>query len=156
MMQYSKDFMKRTFKKLTKDNINDVYEIEKSAFSSPWSLKMIEEEEKNELAKFYILYENEVAIGYFGILKVLDEGNVLNIAVKKEFQQKGYGNILMEKLLSEMEEENLTFLTLEVRESNLKARKLYEKFGFKIVGERKNYYDNNETAILYVRYFQNF
>ena len=62
----------------------------------------------------------------------------------------------MEKLLSEMEEENLAFLTLEVRESNLKARKLYEKFGFKIVGERKNYYDNNETAILYVRYFQNF
>ena len=58
----------------------------------------------------------------------------------------------MEKLVSEIEKENLSFLTLEVRESNVRARKLYEKFGFKIVGERKNYYDNNETAILYVRY----
>ena len=76
-------------------------------------------------------------------------GAYTNIAIKREFQDQGLSNYLIKRIIEYKNKENLSFLTLEVRESNIKAQKLYEKYNFKKIGERKKYYENNETAFLY-------
>ena len=92
---------------------------------------------------------SDEVIGYVGLWHIVDEGHITNIAIKKEFQGKGYSNYLLKEIIDYKNKNNLTFLTLEVRESNIRAQKLYEKYNFVKIGERKKYYENNETAFLY-------
>lgn len=141
--------MKYEIKPLSPDNIDGVYEVELSAFSHPWAITSFIEELKNPHARYFVLYSDNEIIGYAGLWHILDEGHITNIAIKKSFQGMGLSNLLMNELIKYKEENSLSFLTLEVRESNEKARRLYEKYNFKEVGKRKNYYENNETAVLY-------
>ena len=134
---------------LTMDIVDKVYEVELSAFSHPWSKQAFIDEVNNPLAKYFILITDNEVVGYGGLWHIVDEGHITNIAIKKEFQGKGLSNILLKEIIKYKEENSLVFLTLEVRESNTKARNLYEKYGFKKIGERKKYYENNETAVLY-------
>ena len=135
--------------KLSSLNIDGVYEVELSAFEHPWAKKSFEEELNNPLAHYFVLYRDDEVIGYAGLWHILDEGHITNIAIKKDCQGMGLSHFLIDELLNYKKENNLSFLTLEVRESNLKARSLYEKYNFKETGKRKNYYENNETAVLY-------
>ena len=81
------------------------------------------------------------------------EGSITNIAVHPDYRHQGIASSVLEKLVSHSCDNKLEFITLEVRESNINAIKLYEKFGFEEVGRRKNYYSNNhETAILMTKY----
>ena len=141
--------MNYEIKPLTEENIDGVYEVERSAFSHSWSRESFENEAKNHLARYFVLYLNNEVIGYAGLWHILDEGHITNIAIKKDFQGLGYSNYLIKELIKYKEDNNLSFLTLEVRESNIRAQKLYEKYNFKKIGERKKYYENNETAFLY-------
>lgn len=94
-------------------------------------------------------------VGHGGFTAVLDEGYITNIAVHPDFRRKGIAHALTDSLKSEAEKLKLSFLTLEVRESNLAAIKLYEKSGFQVVGKRKNFYsDPKEDAILMTFYFK--
>ena len=113
--------------------------LEKECFSEPWSEKAITESLEN--GTFFFVFEEEGEIlGYAGLQIVLDEGYVTNIAVTSKARKKGIGSALTEKIISFGREKKLSFVTLEVRESNLAAISLYEKFGFKTVGKRKNFY----------------
>lgn len=141
--------MKTEIKPLTEDLVDGIYEVELSAFSHPWSKNAFYEELDNPLSRYFVLTCNDIVCGYCGLWHIIDEGHITNIAIKKEFQGQGLSNLLMKELLRYKDENNLTFLTLEVRESNIKARSLYEKYGFSEIGKRKNYYENNETAVLY-------
>ena len=134
---------------LKKEFIDGVYDVELSAFSSPWAKSSFIEELNNPLAKYFVLFCDDKVIGYAGLWHIIDEGHITNIAIKKDFQGMGLSNLLIKELIRYKEENKLTFLTLEVRESNKKARNLYEKYNFKEIGRRKNYYENNETAVLY-------
>ena len=134
---------------LNSDNIDGVYEVELSAFSHPWSKQAFLDELANPHARYFVLKSGDEVIGYAGLWHIIDEGHITNIAIKKEFQGKGLSLILMDKLIEYKNKNSLLFLTLEVRESNIPARNLYEKYKFKEVGRRKNYYENKETAILY-------
>lgn len=141
--------MKYQIRPLDKTNIDGVYEVEISAFSHPWIKKSFLEELENPHARYFVLYSDNEIIGYAGLWHILDEGHITNIAIRKDFQGKGLSLLLMDELISYMKKNKLSFLTLEVRESNEKARRLYEKYNFSEVGRRKNYYENNETAVLY-------
>lgn len=141
--------MSYEIKPLSAECIDKVYEVELSAFEHPWSKSSFMEELNNPLAHYFVLFKDNEAIGYAGLWHILDEGHITNIAIKKNFQGMGLSHILLKELLSYKEKNALTFLTLEVRESNYKARSLYEKYSFKEIGKRKNYYENNETAVLY-------
>ena len=134
---------------MTEELVEDVYKVEISAFSHPWSIDSFYEEVKNPLAKYFVLIKGNKAVGYVGLWHILDEGHITNIAIKKEFQGQSYSNYLMQAIIDYKTKNNLAFLTLEVRESNIRAQKLYEKYNFKKIGERKKYYENNETAFLY-------
>lgn len=100
-------------------------------------------------------YIDDCFVGHGGFTAVLDEGYITNIAVHPNHRRKGIAYRLTEELKSKATELELSFLTLEVRESNLAAIKLYEKSGFLVVGKRKGFYSApKEDAVLMTLYFK--
>ena len=91
-------------------------------------------------------------LGYCGLLTVLDEGDVTNVAVRRDRQREGIGNFLMESMIRLAEERGITMIHLEVRAGNETAIRLYERQGFVRDGLRKAYYtDPTEDAVLMTR-----
>lgn len=135
----------------TKDNINDIAKIERACFSTPWSEKSIEESLNNPSSHFYVAYINDEVAGYMGVQIFSGEGYVTNVATLPEFRRNGIAKALIARAL----ENNMEFLTLEVRESNAPAIKLYEGFGFKVVGKRPRFYrEPTEDAILMTKFLK--
>lgn len=140
--------------KMIADHIKAAAEIEKKCFVHPWSEQSLESEMSGENSIFLIASEGEVPIGYVGLSVVLDEGYMGNLAVVEDYRRKGVGRALMKELIDKSKEQNLAFITLEVRPSNTPAVKLYESLGFKEAGRRKNYYkEPTEDALLLTKYF---
>ena len=135
---------------MTADHLDQVAEIEQICFSDPWSRRMLSEHLENECAATLVaLSENGTVLGYAGLLVVLDEGYITNVAVRPEYRRQGIAGELLRVLHRFAEGNKMAFLTLEVRDSNASARALYTKHGFKEVGVRKNYYDHpKEDAII--------
>lgn len=124
-------------------------ELEKECFSCPWSEESFKECLSNDRFYFIGAFVGEKLIGYGGIMTVLDEGDVANIAVKGEFRSLGIGRKILDALCLEAKNRGAMLLHLEVRESNAAARHLYESFGFITDGIRKNYYIKpQENAVL--------
>lgn len=131
-------------------DISEVARLEETCFSAPWSEKSLREELTNPTARFYVMKQDGKLLGYIGANNVANEFYITNIAVFPEFRQKGYGEKLLNHLLFVSAEECADFVTLEVRKSNTKAIKLYEKMGFELKGERKNFYSNpTEDGYIY-------
>lgn len=141
--------------KMTSSHIEEIANLEKECFSSPWSADGLKSELDNNFARFYVAFSGEKIAGYIGSHNVLGEVYITNVAVFSEFRRKGIGKTLVEFLVDEMKKENADFVTLEVRKSNLNAISLYEKCGFEKVGERKNFYEKPiEDAILMTNYIK--
>ena len=134
---------------MAEEHISALAQLERECFSDPWSEKALAEELSNSNAVFRVaLIDGEVA-GYVGMLHVLDEGDICNVAVFDRFRRKGVASALIQHLVDYGVENQLSFITLEVRESNIGAQKFYETMGFETIGVRKNFYDNpKEHAIL--------
>lgn len=138
---------------MTSGQLDDVYIIETECFSHPWSKQSLEEELNNETSLFLVAKEENEVIGYIGMSIVIDEGYIFNVAVRESYRNKGVATALINELVTYGKKNNFSFITLEVRESNLPAISLYSKFGFIKAGERKNYYSNpKENAILLTKY----
>ena len=122
-------------------DIGDVLEIEDDLTSgSGWTdTGLLTYLMRNDTV-FLIAEENGETVGYAGLLMVPFEGDILNIAVRKDKRRSGIATKLMEKLLHEASFNGVTDVHLEVRESNAAALGLYKKFGFAEDGIRKNYY----------------
>lgn len=140
--------------KLKREHIDGAVQVEKSCFSKPWSSAAFESEIDNRQAFFYVAYADDIIAGYMGFHAVLDEGYVANIAVLPEYRRQGIASRLLENALNVGKSISLSFLSLEVRVSNSAAIALYERFGFKIVGERKSFYSSpRENAYIMTLYF---
>ncbi len=139
---------------LTPQNVEGVASVERACFSTPWSRESFQKDLTNENAVYFCLEEAGKVIGYVGMWNILGEGNINNIAVLPDYRRKGYGRLLLERLIAYGEEHKLSFLTLEVRASNEGAIRLYSSCGFREVGRRKKYYDRQEDAILMTRVFE--
>ena len=135
-------------------HIERLAEIETECFSMPWSYESLAEELANPLAVFLVAsYGGEIA-GYIGMTQVIDEGYIANLAVTQQMRRKGVATALLDALVEHAKENNLSFLTLEVRQSNLAARRLYERFHFESAGERRDFYANpTEDAVIMTRNF---
>ena len=132
-----------------REHIKRIAELESECFSAPWSEKMLEEELYNGAAFFIAAVEGEKICGYAGMYTVLDEGNIMNVAVSPGRRGEGIGKALLGALCSEALRRELDFLTLEVRAGNAAAISMYENAGFTPVGLRKGYYrDPAEDALL--------
>lgn len=126
-----------------------VAQVEKECFSVPWSEDALKNEISNEGAVFLCAESNGEIIGYGGMYTVLDEGYVTNIAVRVDYRKKGVACRIVEGLIDGAKEKGLSFVSLEVRESNEAARNLYFKYGFEIKGKRKRFYEKpTEDAII--------
>ena len=127
-------------RQMTADDIAQVVEIEEEAFSSPWTVKGFEESLELLYSRFYVAVVDEKIAGYIGSYLMYDEIDITNIAVRKIFRRKGIANKLIEEVLVYAKEKEVSNINLEVRLSNIPARNLYEKYGFKELGIRKNFY----------------
>lgn len=144
--------MSVSIKRLEASHIDGLEIIENACFSEPWSRKALEELLCCDYAVYFVAEDNETGTvaGYCGMYVSFDTGNINNIGVLPEYRRCGVGAALLSELCDHCENNGITLLTLEVRESNAPAVGLYEKFGFEKVGIRKNYYKKpTENGLLY-------
>jgi ribosomal-protein-alanine N-acetyltransferase len=134
-------------------HIGEIAKLEKVCFSEPWSENAIIESFKSGTI-FLVATIGKKVLDYLVIQPVLDEGYITNVAVFREYRRMGVGKALMNATDRLAKEKNLSFVTLEVRESNTPAITLYDGFGYKNEGLRKNFYsDPKENAIIMTKRF---
>ena len=117
-------------------------------FDNFWSYNILKQELENGKSKYFVAKQENEIVGFAGILLIIDQVNIMNIVVKKDKRNFGIGSSLLEEIIRYSKIHNATSITLEVNEKNIPAIKLYEKYGFKQVGLRKKYYNNEDNAIL--------
>lgn len=124
--------------------------LEAENFSEPWSELSFMEEIKKDTSLYLVAYEGDDLVGVCGLVTSFDEGEVLNVSVKKAFRNKGIALQMLQRLLADAKSRGIKHFTLEVREGNAPARALYEKLGFVCEGIRPNFYRNpTEHAAIY-------
>ena len=135
---------------LAHEHLGQAAEIERLCFSDPWSEKMLAEHLANPCSlTLAAVGDTGRLLGYVGLLAVVDEGYITNVAVRPGWRRQGGGGGLRGGLEAQGKERELAFLTLEVRQSNAPARALYEKLGYLQAGLRRNYYENpREDAVI--------
>lgn len=132
------------------EHLDDILLMEQQCFSVPWTHEQL----MAQLSDFMHIFlaaedENGRAVGYTGLMYVLDEGYISNVAVSPDRRREGIADMLLTELYERAKAKKLSFLTLEVRESNIPAQSLYKKHGYTEVGRRKAYYSRpKEDAVL--------
>ncbi len=127
-----------------------VQEIERACFATPWPAQAYRQElESNRLAQYLVALIGDRIVAYGGIWLMVDEAHITTFAVHPGYRRRRIGERLLLALLALAADRRAREATLEVRLSNLPARRLYEKYGFRPVGIRPRYYsDNNEDALI--------
>ena len=140
----------------TQTQLEQIEKIEQQCFSCPWTLDQLRSQLSDDRHVFLAaVAESGTVLGYVGMMFVLDEGYISNVAVAPAYRRQGVADALISALMTRAEELNLAFVTLEVRAGNEPAKSLYAKHGFVPVGRRKNYYDlPKEDAILMTRFWK--
>ena len=129
-------------------------QLEKECFADPWSLAGLREELTNPTARFLAAASGDTLAGYLGFHAVCGEGYIANIAVAQPFRRQGVARALLRAAEEIALKEKLEFLSLEVRTSNLPARKLYESEGYAHIGARPGFYANpREDGEIYTKRF---
>lgn len=135
---------------LTENNVKKVADLEYECFGKDaWSENLLRQEIGQEDKHYIVLFSDGELAAYGGFSQVLNEGDIMNIAVAEKFRRQGYGKRILEEIFSIAKDLHIERITLEVRESNLPARSLYEKEGFVFSGIRRNYYRNKENCCIY-------
>ena len=134
---------------LKKEDIKKVVYLEETFLGETLGEEMLESELDSKITKFYVATINDEVVGYIGRYELLNEAEVLNFVVDETYQRQGIGQTLFNKVEEDLP--NLEKMTLEVRESNTKAKNFYTKNGFKQISIRKNYYKNNENALVLIK-----
>lgn len=115
--------------------------LERLYFSMPWSLGQLKESLANPSYLFLVVEEKGSIVGYGGLLRILDEGDVTNIVIEEAYRGKGLGRKLTAALVEEGQRWGIREFTLEVRVSNLSAIHIYESLGFTKEGLRRKFYE---------------
>jgi len=131
-------------------DVDQVVEVEKASFATTWTIDVFYQEiADNEYAHYYVMEADGKIIGYVGTWVVFEDAQITNIAIKPEYRGKKLGQKLFQFTIQQVIKLGATRLSLEVRETNIIAQRLYRKFGLVPAGIRKNYYtDDNEDAIV--------
>ena len=142
--------MEITFAEMRPSHIDQVVEIEKSSFPTPWSRQAFTYEVlNNSFARYIVALQGEKVLGYSGMWIILDEAHITNVAVHPAFRRQGIGRALMMEIMRSAFMAGVSRIMLEVRPSNNAARRLYTSLGFYEQGRRRRYYtDTGEDAII--------
>ncbi len=149
--KYSTEKKSFHIRKMSDSDIPHVLELENKSFPDPWGEKAFQGEIENISGASYAFIcetSNKLA-GYFCLWKIVDEIHITNIVVESSFQNMGLGQALVGFIIDFGRVLQCRTVTLEVRPSNIAARKLYEKSGFGYSGIRKNYYrESGEDGLI--------
>jgi [ribosomal protein S18]-alanine N-acetyltransferase len=139
-----------TVERMTVADLQSVHVIERESFTAPWPEHAYRQElETNRLAHYLVAKAEDYVVGFAGIWLLVDEAHITTFATRSTWRGQGIGERLLLALLDLAAARGANEATLEVRPSNTPARRLYEKFGFRVVGVRPRYYsDNNEDALI--------
>ena len=132
------------------EHLDDILLMEQQCFSVPWTRDQLAAQMSDSMYIFLAAEdESGRAVGYVGLMYVLDEGYISNVAVSPSRRREGIADMLLTELYARAKAKKLSFLTLDVRESNAPAQSLYKKHGYTEVGMRKGYYSlPKEDAVL--------
>ena len=135
--------------KMNLDDLNSIKNILISDFDDFWNYNILKQELECKNSNFIVVKnENFEILGFAGFKVIVDEADIMNIVVKKNFRNKGIGSFLLDNLISIAKNLNLNIITLEVSKKNLTAISLYKKFGFKNLGIRKKYYNGIDGFVM--------
>ena len=136
---------------MNESHVAQVAELEKRCFSVPWSENSIRYELTNPLSLWFVAVDGEKLLGYIGSQTVMDEADMMNVAVDPAARRRGIALRLVQALVQALAAKQVRALTLEVRAGNEPAKALYEQLGFLQVGRRPNYYRNPKEDALILR-----
>ena len=149
---YYRNIIESVFKNVFDEYYGEYYD-EESLFASLTFIngKHIYPDVVYSKNKFFVMLIDNIIIGYIYFSAVLDEAELLRIAIKDKFKSKGLSNLIMNTYLKYTGDKASSYF-LEVRSNNYIARKLYEKYGYQSIATRKNYYSNPvDDAVIYLR-----
>ena len=130
-------------------DVTRVHEIECTCFRSPWSRLALLGELRNDVAHYLVMEADGLIIGYGGMWLLFEEAHVTNVAIMPDYRGQGRGRRLMLAMMRHAVQRGAEKMTLEVRESNMVAQKLYAGLNFEQNGFRAGYYsDTGEGAML--------
>lgn len=132
------------------EDVPEVQAIEKASFTTPWPANAYRNElQTNRLAQYLVVRAGDRVVGYAGVWLMVDEAHITTFAIHPAWRRRRLGERLLLTVMDVARARQAREATLEVRLSNLAARRLYEKFGFRPVGLRPNYYsDDHEDALI--------
>lgn len=137
------------FDRMRMQDVAQVAAIERDTFAEPWSVSALEAEVRRDNSYYAVLRQGDTVLAYGGFWKVLEEGQITNIAVRRELRGKGLGDLLVKSMKKLASSVGVERMTLEVRVSNTAAQRLYEKNGFVNAGRRPGFYGDGEDAYIY-------
>lgn len=131
--------MEAGFEPMTEARLPEVVAIEGRAYGHPWTRGNFADSIRSGY-NAQLLCAGETLLGYFVAMKGVDEVHLLNITVAPQFQGQGWGRVMLDALALWSRGQGAQWLWLEVRTSNARAQQIYQRYGYRRVGERKNYY----------------
>lgn len=140
-------------RQMTIEDIDEVVEVENAVFSSPWTKQAFYHELlHNRFAVYFVAESARRVVGYVGLWVVYEDANITNIALLPDYRGFGYGEQLMKTAMQYAKGNGAKKMSLEVRVSNERAKRLYQKLGFRHGGIRKNYYTDNleDASVMWV------
>ena len=124
-------------------------ELDKTAFSESWPMETFKSELCVSTRRYIGMFEDDVLVGYIGMNIVIDECDIIRVAIHKDYQGKGLSKELFANAIEYMESIGVQKILLEVSNINVKAISLYEKLGFKKIFHRPHYYHDGTDALIY-------
>ena len=138
-----------TVRPMQKTDLDAVYTIEVRSFRTPWSKHSLAGELKNRVAHYCVLETEDGVVGYCGMWVLFEEAHITNIAIHPTCRGNGYGKQLLHAAMRAAASFGAEMMTLEVRETNSVAKRMYDEMDFLQQGRRKRYYtDTGEDALL--------
>jgi [ribosomal protein S18]-alanine N-acetyltransferase len=130
-----------TYRFMKEEDLDQVCKIENSIFSRAWEKSGFLSSLQNKNNIYMVAEKNLEIMGYCGLWGIVGEGHITNMAVKETVRGQGIGYQMLSGLIEEAKNQGITVFTLEVRKSNVQALNLYDKFKFRSVGVRKDFYE---------------
>ena len=131
--------MEAGFEPMTESRLEEVVAIERRAYTHPWTQGNFADSLRSGY-QAQLLCVGDAIVGYFVAMQGVDEVHLLNITVDPPYQGQGWGRVLLDALALWARTQRAQWLWLEVRTSNMRALQVYHRYGYRRVGERKNYY----------------
>ena len=133
-------------------DLDRVMEIENLCFKAPWGKEdLYREINDNQLSVLLVITVNDLVVGFCDYWNTFDSGTICQIAIHPDYQHQSLGSRLLDEVIKDAQAKKTRTLTLEVRESNSKAIKFYQKHGFSITLVKEKYYSNGENAIYMIK-----